>query len=240
LRKRGWHQKPHWRTSVRGIKFPAGQGKNKNYHSRGRYAPYPSFVSKKQTLLKKAEKLIKNNPKLAKKILENIALWGGCTLMPEICPIFQGVYHLYIGEKTIFNLFDSDLKSSDFKDFDLFQKIFQGKLSKDEINEIFPTKVIILARKAEYANHLINKLKEFKISPEKEIYLTKSLLNITLKIDYIYFLSVDERNDNSLRITASFQIDKNKLFNEFEKTLKVNNINLYKELLIHIIGEMEI
>ncbi len=79
--RRGWHQRPHWRTSKRGRRFRAGRGQVKSY----RYVPRdwkpPVWAARRPLTV--WEKLIRNASRAAlKRAIEAMA----CAAAPPACP----------------------------------------------------------------------------------------------------------------------------------------------------------
>jgi len=231
LARKGWHQRPHHRISKKGLRFPAGQGKYKYHPPRVQFIPSSPSFRKPPNLGEKIVELIKNNPELAKELLGRIALWGGCSLAPTVCPILESVYLMYKGSQTVFKINELDIQSGDFK---LFQTIFNRGVTKEKVKGNSPQTINMLARKAEYAHHIMSELQEMGIPSEKEVIIKNSLLSVSLKIDYEGLLTDDELSEHSLRITPSLIINKKRLLNTFANTLRDSEPSLYKELLLQI------
>lgn len=182
-----------------------------------------------EEIIRQIDKIIEDNPEFFKKALERIAIWGGCTLLPEICPILNSVYLLYKEGRYGINIDEI------FSDGKFFYKIFKGDIKHDTIQGNSPSTVILLARKAQYGHRILENLINIGYSNDDIETIEYQLLLVLLKMDNEAFLTNDELTDNLLRITESYIIEENKLLDVFEETLKENDIELYKKLILGVL-----
>lgn len=228
----GWHQRPHLRRSKYNKLFRAGRGKNKRPYSMKFYNSYRP-LNKISNLGKRLEELIENNPEFARDMLGRIAVWGGCISAPNICPILKSVYFIYKDGKKFFEINESEIQD---EDFELFCKmVSKRKITKDDVENFSPQTINMMARKAEYTTYIVDKLDRFNVPIKEKIAIKKSLLPVSLAMDYKGFLTDDELHSHSLKITPSLKINKNRLLSAFAYTLRNVDRMLYKELLLLVV-----
>jgi hypothetical protein len=78
----------------------------------------PKIPSDKTDIPQRIKRIITDNPEKAKALLMEVAVWSGCTLAPEACPLIRAIYQFYKGRNLVLELsidklnYDYDLSNN--------------------------------------------------------------------------------------------------------------------------------